>query len=526
MDLTELITKEASQFKNISKYHNDFDKFVEKVIKGDDGSDFEQEELHRSWTRHLNICRRHDKYCALLAPFRHGKTVRLIVGYALHEIGKDPNIRMKLISATDKTAVDRVTSIKNYIENSPEYKEIFPAIVPDIQDWSKTKLTVRRTSKSVDSSLEAKGVFTGGTGSGARIILLDDVVTYENAIEKPGFRDTVLNKLDNVWLQRLDPDSFVLSVCTAWHEDDATHVKMRDTKWCYLIQRVSEDFNCIECEIINSPDPNYTNFSVPLSKRWPAAKLIEKYQSNARAFDRGYRQKAWSDDEKIFPSFPSCINPDASKLSVYRPELNVSIGVDLSGSKRPGTAIVVLGVDGLGQRYVLDVVHGSFTAPETLKQILLLDKQYNPTEIKVESNAYQQSLIEWVGELKESYPFWTKVSGFTTGVNKSNLEIGLPGLEVEFKNKAWTIPGAEFKDHDTTCKCSFCLFVKEFKDYPMVKTTDVVMATWFAWSSLRELFHTSTYEASSQGGGIAENFDDDIVSLNSNDSFQNELGDW
>jgi hypothetical protein len=55
----------------------------------------------------------------------------------------------------------------------------------------------------------------------------------------------------------------------------------------------------------------------------------------------------------------------------------------------------------------------------------------------------------------------------------------MPSLEVEFKNKAWIVPHDEFAGHPLVCRCGWCVWNSEVRDYPMSATTDTVMAMWF-----------------------------------------------
>lgn len=492
MSLTDSLKAQISEYEEIAPYRKDVNKFLEKVIKPDDGSKLDQEEIHRSWVRHIQFCRKNSLYSIVFAPFGHGKTTRLITGFALKEIGDNPNVRIQLLSSVDEVAQKRVKTIRKYIKEDPDYHKIYPQIRMDKNDSDQVRqFVVERSSKAIDPTLGAGGVLTTGIGGRFNMILGDDVVEYKNTIEVPANRIKVLETLQNTWFSRLEPGGFISMICTAWHEEDASHVLMRRKAFCTLIQRVSEDFTHIVCEVVNSPDPSYQNFTVPLSKRYQTEALLKKVSDlTLRVFNRGFRQFAYSDDEKVFPSFVNCIDYNVSINQIKSKNLITTIGVDLSSKTRPGTVLTVLGIDEQGFKSPIEIIYGKFTSPETVKQLAALDHVYNPVVIKVENNAYQNAIIEWIGEDKEKYPFWSKVQPFTTGAQKSDPEKGLPALEVEFSNKGWIIPGMEFKDHEPNCKCGWCLFFKEFRDYGISPTTDCVMASWFAWSGIRQVWHS------------------------------------
>jgi hypothetical protein len=227
---------------------------------------------------------------------------------------------------------------------------------------------------------------------------------------------------------------------------------------------------------------------VPPWEHWPTERLRKEEQEKPRVFARGFRMVAYTDDERMFPSFTHCYSHGTALGNIARSGWPVYMGVDLSGPKRKGTAIFAGTVDPMTQRrYPLEIHVGAWTSPETAKQIGLVHGRYpNVRIIMVENNGYQQALIDWIKGSPGDSSFWFKIKSHTTGSNKSSPEIGLPSLEVEFANKAWVIAADEFEPHGLYCKagvggtqCGWCRWTGEMLVYPMSATTDTVMATWF-----------------------------------------------
>jgi hypothetical protein len=73
------------------------------------------------------------------------------------------------------------------------------------------------------------------------------------------------------------------------------------------------------------------------------------------------------------------------------------------------------------------------------------------------------------------------VVGHTTGKQKADETIGLPGLAAKMSNGAWIIPSAE--EHGADCVCAWCAWMNEMMLYPGGATTDTIMAMWFADSA-------------------------------------------
>lgn len=244
--------------------------------------------------------------------------------------------------------------------------------------------------------------------------------------------------------------------------------------------------------------------SVPPWSHWPSARLIEEAATNPRSFERGFRQRAFSDDERMFPSFVHCYTPGIVVGDIARRSWPVFVGVDLAGTKRPGNVIFVAAVDPMtNRRYPVEILTGNWKSPETAAQLAGVNARHpNLRVIMVENNGYQQSLVDWIKASPGDNGYWFKIESYTTGFSsKVDPTYGVPGLEVEFKNKAWVVPQHEFEGHPTQCRCGWCVWVQEVKDYPMGASTDTVMAMHFCREAI-SLWGTGS-TGSGSGSGLS-----------------------
>lgn len=216
-------------------------------------------------------------------------------------------------------------------------------------------------------------------------------------------------------------------------------------------------------------------------EHWSSERLLLEQKANPRAFARGFQMKAFTDDERMFPSFKTCFEHGVVTGEVARRGWPVFVGVDLAGPKRVGNVIFAAALDPSShRRYPLEVLTGAWTSPETARQLAgVASRHQNLRHIMVENNGYQQAIIDWIRSSPVDHSFWYKIESFTTGMNKSAPDVGLPSLEIEFKNKAWVVPAGEFEGHPPTCRCGWCTWVAETTDYPLGQATDTVMAMWF-----------------------------------------------
>ncbi len=216
---------------------------------------------------------------------------------------------------------------------------------------------------------------------------------------------------------------------------------------------------------------------------WPTEALRREQATNPRSFARGFQQRAYEDSERMFPSFEQCYTNGIVVGEIARRGWPTFCGVDLAGTKRPGNVIFVVAVDPASQRrYPVEILAGAWKSPEVAAQLGGVNSRHpNLRVIMVENNGYQQSLVDWIKQAPGDNSYWFKVEAYTTGFDsKVNEVYGLPGLEVEFHNKAWVVPHAEFEGHPPFCRCGWCVWTQETKDYPMGATCDSVMAMFFA----------------------------------------------
>lgn len=223
---------------------------------------------------------------------------------------------------------------------------------------------------------------------------------------------------------------------------------------------------------------------LPLWEHWPQARLLKEKSDNPRMFARGFEMKAFTDDERMFPSFKSCYTPGVVLGEVIRRRWPTFIGVDLAGQKRPGNVIFAAALDPqTHRRFPVEIHTGNWSSPELAKRLAQVHDRHDTRYIMVENNGYQQSLIDWIRHMPQNEVpnnFYYKIEAFTTGSNKISMEVGLPSLEVEFKNRAWVIAQDEFVAHPPGHRnCGWCTWSSECEDYPMSATTDCVMAMWF-----------------------------------------------
>lgn len=242
----------------IHKARQAFTPFVELCVTDPSGRPFRLEPMHLYWHRHVAWCWKRDRFAGIMSHWGAGKSAGLVVPLPAWLIGKDPNLRIKVICSSTELARERVEAIKNLV-TSPTYRAVFPHVRQG-GAWTASQFTVERTGQMADVTLQAKGVFGKGVGKRADVLIFDDVVDQLNSAE-PGQRRKVFEFLHSTWLSRLVPGGKVMMIGTPWHVDDAT-VNMRDKgrNWCFLVQRVDDDCQTIHNEVHGLTPEEFTAY--------------------------------------------------------------------------------------------------------------------------------------------------------------------------------------------------------------------------------------------------------------------------
>lgn len=466
------------------------------------GAPIEQAPMHEEWQELLT---RHDRVC-LWSHVEGGKTNQIAIGRVLFELGRDPNLRVCVISNTNELAKKMTRQVGQYIQKSPELHEVFPHLVPTKDPslpWRAQALTIARQGMGgKDPSIQACGVHGNIIGSRVDLFVFDDILDYENT-NTPGPRDDVYRWVKNV-MGRGTEKVRVWVVGNAWHPDDAMH-------------RLEKDgFRSFRFPVV-SP----TN-AITWPARWPRERIerargqdgfgplefARQLMCQARDDTSARFKKEWVDkcvglgtgmgyheslasfwDEQALTEEE---REEAAKAeTVWRlsgkvPEgVRVITGVDLAVSRAASadfTVLFTIYVDAKGVRRILNIRAGKWTGPEIVAQIKRTHADFGGLFI-VENNAAQQYIVDEIVETTA-----IPVVPFTTGKNKAHHEYGVESLATELANGKWRIPNKRALGpgvwEPMHPECLEWMAELLFYD-PKEHTGDRLMASWLAREGAR-----------------------------------------
>jgi hypothetical protein len=422
-------------------------------------------DMHQRWHRLIDEHPRLN----LIAHVESGKSAALSVGRSLYELGRNPNTRVVVVSNTAAQATKIVRSIGSYLEKSRELREVFPALKPSPGGpWTNTQLTVERVGSPKDPSVQATGVHGSIVGARIDLLILDDLLDYENA-RTPGLRDDLWDWVHSTLFGRLTADARVISVGNAYHRDDFLHRLERNPVW-----------HTVRFPVVDGEGrPSWP-------ERWPLERIAQKREElGPLEFARQMLCQARDDAESRFKrewielglargQGRSMLNA----LATIPPGCAVYTGVDLAIQQHSGADLTVfftILVHPDGTREVLNIESGRLAGPEIVQKIQQIHHRYQGI-VYVENNAAQDFIVQFT-----RYGSAVPVKPFTTGRNKAHPEFGVEGLAAEMAAGKWIIPSGGGRLHPEVDA-----WINELLYYdPRSHTGDRLMASWFAREAAR-----------------------------------------
>jgi hypothetical protein len=422
-----------------------------------------------------------------------GKTVGLSIGRTLWELGRNPNLRIAILSKTKNLAQKIVRTCGQHISKSAPLHEVFPHLVPETDPslpWTSLALTVAgRLGDPKDPSVQAAGAFGNIIGSRIDRLIIDDILDSVNT-RTPAPRDALYDWVRAI-MGRLSEDARVLMVGNAWHPDDVMH-------------RFASE-------------PGYTAYKFPVMDKqgtptWPehwSAARIEKARTvdfgpldfarqllcQPRDDDSARFKREWLEtaltrgiglemlctrqellDELASPAQAAIYRLSGQDCSGIRVYVGVDLGVQQHARADPSAFVAVAALPD-GSRRLLHVECGRWGAPEILSRIEDHNTRYQPIFI-VENVGAQDYILQMVRHTSA-----IPVLPFTTGKQKASVEFGVEAIAAELHAGKWIFPC----ESRTAMNREVNDLVQEVLSYepPPTHTGDRLMGMYFAQSAIR-----------------------------------------
>lgn len=415
---------ECAKSLRVEQARSDPNAFAEYCFEDSSGTPFVQAWFHEEWHQAITDHAR----TIIVSPRNHGKTSQIVIR-VIWELGNNPNLRIKIVCASDSKAIERLFEIAQHIESNLRVQEVFPHLKPAARgDWTKHKVVVQRRAKHRDASVEALGITSTATGGRCDLLIADDVVDRRNALQLPKMRTIIKQAWYSDWTQLLEPTGRVVYICTLWHKGDLSHDLLRNKEYHVVRYDVTEHLEALWPEVWNS---------VKLKQRRREIGPIE--------FNRGFRNIAQDiSDAIIHPEWIRWFNPDDIDPNniIFLLSYDPAYG---QKSQHDYFACVVLGIDLIhNEILVFDAYHTRIPAPMQVKQIAADWKMFKPEMIVVESIAAQEGLAQTLEDRYPAMPLY-RHTPITDKIQRMNattpyLYNGMIRFSVDLKPDAMVLP--------------------------------------------------------------------------------------
>jgi len=252
------------------------------IITDDEGAPPTIKDFHKQWMFDLVTAR------DVLHEASRGltKTVSHLVALTWY-LGKRSELRTKILSDNDNNAKKKLRYIRELIQKSDLLPLVFPKLKLDKDAPNNDHiLSLERERFAADPSIESYGVMSSGIGSRTDILLLDDIVSYSNALAKPQMQQTVKEKVLVEWLPTCAKNACIWSCFTPWTVDDVNATFKKDRiRWRYTLTRHG-----------NKDNPCFSIFP----ELWSEERLRKELRTLGQLnYARAYRCEALSSDTRL-----------------------------------------------------------------------------------------------------------------------------------------------------------------------------------------------------------------------------------
>lgn len=433
----------------------------------------------------------------ILYPAGHGKTTLVSTCLPIWAICKDPNARVAVIAKNEVDAKGIMRVIHSELLSNWELiRDFGPFHDPqdDSKAWAIERIDIlKRTKRSKEGSVAIYGSKGNVLGKRYDWVICDDVVTDKNSAtpeQRQGMREWF-----NLGVETMPefPDSRLTVVGTLFDPEDLYH-DLRELMYpdtggkIYAQQR--ED-------AIVSEEKKTTLWE----ERWPWQRLMaQKAKMGTLDFNKRYRNIAVDKSRVVFKDeyvrggyigkekYPGCLDhgycvgeyaDNWRRLAGFDPALGVTRTAKFC-------AHLTLGVGSCPKHercfWVIDLVREQFTMPQQVELVIQQHQAYDLWATVIEVNGYQAGLEQAVNmKLNEQGMSYNIIGHHTSKLNKPDPEIGVSGMSRMVENGMLHIPYG-----DVHSRGKMQQLIDELVQWPGGRTTDTVMALWFAWKQAQE----------------------------------------
>lgn len=373
----------ATLLGRVRQAREDFLTFYELVWYTPTGEPIKVAPVHQQWIDALEKA----KNVLLLAPRLHGKS-ELLSARVLWELGRRPNLRIKICAQSDKRARTLLKSIKHHLVKNPLVPLVFPNLRRDRDGiWTNTQISVVHGGAARDPSIDALGILSTVVGGRADLLWADDPMDYRMALLQPRTREAAKAKWVSEWLPTVEPTGRTWVAMTPWSRNDLAAATAKTPGWHVVRTPVGDDAD-------------------PFKPIWPekydrAALMAKRQEWGPIDYDRAMRLRVYAED--VAPVRPAWIHY-YNRGEIGDPDrMFCVVAFDLAISQAASADYfaycVVLYDAERNLSFIVDAKHDRLSFLEQATTVLSVARQWNADRIVIEQANYEGALAEYVEEL-------------------------------------------------------------------------------------------------------------------------------
>jgi predicted phage terminase large subunit-like protein len=340
---------------------------------------------HREMVEHMLGCIERKESSVILEPRGHAKTTwgnTILLSWL---VGKNPNLRIGLISNTAKQSNAFSRAIRWTIQSNDKYRDVFGDLVSPSKwtdvEWL-AKDSIHHASKDV--TMYSAGALGAIISKRFDLILCDDILDEENTAN-PEQREKIVTWFWKTLKPCLVPGGIMLVLGTRWAEEDLYEVLIENNKWPSIVRGAL---------IYEESDVAQRKPRALWPEVWPVSALLgEKLDMGSAMFACSYLNDisglmAGNVFHRDWFRYFDALDPDK--------RYTITMGVDLASSERQAadfTARVVVAEDEQHNHYILSVYRDKRETGH--RQFVIDGWQAYPemSRIVIENNQFQSTLV-------------------------------------------------------------------------------------------------------------------------------------
>lgn len=371
-------------------------------------------EVHKEMMEFLSFDNGKNKLC--LIPRAHQKS-HVIAMFCAWEITRNPAITILYLSATAELAESQLYDIKNIL-TSDRYRALWPEMVNEEDGkrhlWRQNAVAVdhpfRKSEGIRDATIKTAGLTTNTTGWHADLIIPDDLVVPDNAYTEDG-RKKVRSGASQLASIK-NPGGRTCAVGTRYHPkdiyftwrnqmydvyDDEGNEIGRENLWEIMERKVETNGLFLWPSSRRGRDGKKFGFDLQ-----ELAKKRGEYDDPIHYFAQYYNDPNDSSTNRIkrelFQYYEEMfLRRKGGNWFFNGKELNIYASIDFAYSLKKSadyTAIVVIGIDGDGNIYILDIDRfKTDSISEYFKHISALHSKWHFRKLRAETNVAQVVIV-------------------------------------------------------------------------------------------------------------------------------------